>query len=131
MRKANWPVILAEQVEAARSRPFAYGSHDCATWSFDIRNALTGGENPADNWRGRYTTELGCARTMRKLGWRDVEDMGRKLLGNPIAPLMAQRGDILLADGAFGICLGAAGAFIGENGIVAKSLRECVMAWRV
>jgi hypothetical protein len=59
---------------------------------------LTGGEDNAGLWRGRYTTALGGARVMRRLGWASLEEMGRSLLGEPRpAVLLARRGDIVLA----------------------------------
>jgi hypothetical protein len=60
---------------------------------------LTGGEDVAALWRGLYTTALGGARVMRRLGWSSLEEMGHTLLGEPRpAVLLAARGDIVLAN---------------------------------
>lgn len=132
MRKPDWPIILDREIQAAKTLPFSYGEHDCATWAFDLRHSLIGGENPADRWRGRYRTEKGCARVMKRLGWSTVEEGALELLGNPLASvLMAQRGDIVLMDGALGICIGSEAAFVGVNGLEASPLRACQTAWRV
>ena len=134
MRLCGWTTILAARLEAVRDLPFAWGSHDCATWAFDLRRDLTGGEDVADLWRGRYTTALGAQRIMRKLGWQTIEAMGRDLLGDPLAtPLLAQRGDLVLGgeDPAFGVCAGARAVFISPDGLVQLPLSVCSLAWRV
>lgn len=134
VRLEGWEVRLFDAVEAARARPFEWGHHDCATWAFDVRRSLVGGDDLAGLWRGRYRTALGAQRVMRKLGWSDIEAMGRSLLGDPLASvLMAQRGDMLLsgADPAFGVCVGARGAFVGPDGLAFVPLGQCLMAWSV
>ena len=133
-RIEKWTTILAARLEAVRDLPFAWGRHDCATWAFDLRRDLTGGEDITALWRGRYTTALGAQRIMRKLGWQDIEAMGRDLLGAPLAtPLLAQRGDLVLGgeDPAFGVCAGARAVFISPDGLVQLPLSVCSLAWRV
>lgn len=134
MRRAAWQSLLSDAVEAARGRSFVWGTHDCAIWAFDLRAALTGGEDVAALWRGRYCTSLGARRVMKRLGWESIEAMGLDLLGEPLAsPLFAQRGDLVLggADPAFGVCLGAQAGFVGPGGLSFLPLDTCLMAWRV
>lgn len=134
MRTADWQSRLAGIVEHARTRPFAWGTHDCATWAFELRAALTGGADVAALWRGRYTTALGARRVMVRCGWQSLEAMGRDLLGAPLAsPLSAQRGDLVLggADPAFGVCLGARAGFVAGPGLTLLPLEACTLAWRV
>ena len=134
MRVANWISRLAARLEAARDTPFVWGQHDCATWAFDLRRDLTGGEDVAARWRGRYRTQMGAARVLRRLGWPSLEAAGRDLLGDPLpSPLLAQRGDMVLGgeDPAFGICIGAQAAFVAQEGLVRLPLDRCHLAWRV
>lgn len=129
MKIEGWERLLADAVEAARGRPFAYGSHDCATWAFDVRTLLTG--HDAVTWRKRYRTEGGAARVMRRLGYKTLEEGGRDLLGEPLpTPRLAQRGDIVLAD-AFGICTGAEAVYPGPLGLVSLPLTAARLAWRL
>jgi hypothetical protein len=134
IRVSCWEQRLWAAIDAARDLPFAWGHHDCATWAFDLRRDLTGGEDVAAQWRGRYSTPLGARRIMRKLGWQDIEAMGRDLLGAPLAtPLLAQRGDLVLGgeERAFGVCTGARAAFVSPDGLVQLPLARCALAWRV
>ena len=132
-RTSGWEVRLYEQIEAATGRPFAWGSHDCATWAFDVAASLTGQPSAADAWRGRYRTARGAERVMRGLGWPDRLAMGCALLGEPLpSPLLAQRGDLVLGpDTAFGVCAGARAAFIAPTGLIWLPLGACSHAWRI
>lgn len=127
MRVQGWESVLAGAVEAARERPFAWGQHDCATWAFDVRAAITGIARPA--WS--YTTEAGGRRWMKRQGWNGFAEAATAILGDPVPVLTAQRGDIVLMEGAFGVCLGAQVAFVAPVGLTFRPLRACTMAWRV
>lgn len=129
-RTSGWDVRLAREIEAARHRPFAWGVHDCATWAFDVAARLTGQPSSAEAWRGRYDSDFGARRVMRELGWRSLGEMGVALLGEPVAPVMAQRGDIVLGE-AFGVCAGAFWHAPGPEGLERRRLRDARMAWRV
>ncbi len=133
-RVEHWERLLASVIDTARERPFAWALHDCPTFAFETRMILTGGEDTAALWRGRYTTHLGGLRVMRRLGWASVEDMGRALLGEPRAtPLLAQRGDIVLTDTGlgFGVVIGATAVGLAPAGLTFASLTSCRLAWVV
>jgi hypothetical protein len=133
-KTTGWEHRLARALQAAQTRPFAWGSHDCATWAFDLARDLTGGEDVAALWRGRYRTGGGAARVMRRLGWDSLEAMGRDLLGPPLCtPRLAQRGDLLLGGTppAFGVSAGARALFVGPKGLVSLPLDACPLAWRI
>lgn len=128
----HWEHRLAAAVASARSQPFAWGSHDCATWAFDLRQDLTGGPDVAARWRGHYRTAMGATRVMRRLGWADLAAMGRALLGEPHPTvLFAQRGDVVLGPDGFGICLGAQAVGMAPAGLVTLPLSACRLAWPV
>ena len=134
MRRADWQVRLAVATEAAREIPFSWGSHDCATWAFDLRRDLTGSEDIAALWRGRYRTALGAHRVMKRLGWVSLEAAGRDLLGTPLPSVLhAKRGDLVLGgtNPAFGVCVGARVAFVAPDGLTFLPLVSCSLAWRV
>ena len=134
MKAYGWEHLLAAATDTARAKTFIWGIHDCPTFAFETRMILTGGEDIAALWRGRYTTALGGARVMRRLGWASLEDMGRALLGEPRpSVLLAQRGDIVLADTGlgFGVCTGAQAVGMVPEGLVTVPLTACRRAWRV
>lgn len=133
-RVDHWERLLAAAIDTARAKPFVWGAHDCPTFAFETRMILTGGEDVAALWRGRYTTALGGERVMRRLGWVSLEDMGRALLGEPRpSVLLAKRGDIVLADTGlgFGICTGASAVGMAPEGLTTVPLTSCRLAWAV
>ena len=133
-RVENWERLLIEAIDTARAQPFVWGLHDCPTFAFETRMLLTGGEDIAALWRGRYTTALGGQRVMRRLGWTSLEVMGRGLLGEARpAVLLAQRGDIVLADSGlgFGICTGSTAVGMALEGLVTVPLTSCQLAWPI
>jgi len=133
-RRPGWELRLAETVEVARGQPFRWGQHDCAIWAFDLRRDLTGADDVAALWRGRYRTAAGAHRVMRRLGWHSMEEAGRALLGAPLTSVsLAQRGDIVLsATGlGFGVCLGALAAGIAPAGLILAPIATTALAWRV
>ena len=133
-RVDHWERLLASEIDTARAKPFVWGVHDCPTFAFEVRMILTGGEDIAALWRGRYTTALGGARVMRRLGWASLEEMGRSLLGETRqAVLLAQRGDIVLADTGlgFGVCIGAQAVGMAPEGLVTVPLTSCRFAWHI
>ena len=138
MKIPHWERRLVAAIETARARPFAWGRHDCPTFAFETRTALTGGADVAALWRGRYATALGGQRILRRLGWGSLEAMGHALLGEPLPSVhLAQRGDLVLAGSGsgsgsgFGICLGAQAAGMAPEGLVMRPLAECFLAWKV
>jgi hypothetical protein len=133
-RVDHWERLLAAAIDTARARPFVWGVHDCPTFAFETRMILTGGEDIAALWRGRYTTALGGERVMRRLGWSSLEDVGYALLGEPRpSVLLAQRGDIVLANTGlgFGVCSGAQAVGMAPEGLVTVPLTSCRLSWPI
>jgi hypothetical protein len=131
MRQDGWEVRLADAVDAVRNAPFQWGQHDCATWAADVRLALTG-QDAAAAWRGRYKSERGALRAMRRMGFSTLEAGVTGLLGAPLpTPLLAQRGDVVLHGEALGVCIGATGLFLGPDGLTELPIAACRLAWRV
>lgn len=126
----GWEIALVEEIDRARGLVFRWGQHDCATWAFDVRRRLTG-RDAAAAWRGRYSTAAGSVRVMRRLGWVTLPAMGCGLLGDPIQPLCALRGDIVICAGAFGICAGAFAVFLAQAGLTERPMAAATMAWRI
>lgn len=133
MRFEDWPLRLDAAIEAARGKKFEWSQHDCATWALGVAETLTG--RVFVTWRGRYKTEIGAARHLRKLGCQTVEELACQALGEPLpTPLLAQRGDVLLGgdERALGVCVGAHGLFVTQDaGLTEIQLDQCHIGWRV
>ncbi len=131
MRREDWPSRLSDFIEAARRRPFSWGRHDCCLFAADWVREATGAD-PAADWRGRYRSASGARRILRQHFDGDVAAVATAVLGEPLAsPLLAQRGDVALVDGALGVVIGAEVALLGEAGLAFHPLGTAARAWRV
>jgi len=133
-RREDWPVRLAEALEAARETAFAWGVHDCAIFAFGCVRAMTDADLFAP-WRGVYDSALsGAKKVLVPNG--GLAALAGKLLETESAPLaFAQRGDlvsVLTVDGpALGVCLGDRAVFVGPEGLVFVPMTQCEARWPV
>lgn len=129
-------------VEAARHRPYRHGQHDCALWVAEVVEAVRG-QPLLLNWkpvceqlRGRYRTERGSLRVMKRLGYERLREAASDALGAEIPPAQAQRWDVVLwVDGRgiehLGVCLGEQAVFLGPEGLTFRPTLETATAWAV
>lgn len=135
-RHQDWPIRLARFLQAASKRPFSWGETDCALLTADWVLEATG-RDPAAAFRGQYTTQLGAARALARLGSGDLETTASLMLGPPLDnPLEARRGDvcsIATDEGpALGVCAGAYVAVVTPTeGWGVHPLTSILKAWRV
>lgn len=128
----NWQIALYAQVEAFNTLPFAWGTHDCCTFAADCVLAMTGTDQMA-GYRGGYKTAVGAARKLAKAGGMVAAISAE--LGEPIAPALAQRGDVVCFSSPLGdtcgVCMGSTVAAAGMAGVVFTPMTLAYKAWRV
>lgn len=142
-RYPDWEARLDRYVIEAQARPFSWGRHDCVLFALGAAEAITG-VDAAANLRGTYDSARGAAGVMRRLFHaRDlagaVESFRAHWAGESVPVLMAQRGDIVLAepDAATDLALGIvsldgrSALFAAPKGLTRLPLRSCRSAWRV
>lgn len=138
-RAENWPKRLDDAVNAARTKPFAWGVHDCCMMAADIVYEITAVDIAA-GYRGSYSDAAGAAEIIAASGGLE------KLVGSVVGPLgwtrtkpvLARRGDLVVftspdtGQPALGVCLGRDSVFPavgGGLGFIATA--QCSTAWRV
>lgn len=89
-RLKTWSSRFAALVGEARSKPFAWGAHDCCLWAANAVISITG-EDPAADLRGTYFTEIAGLKILASIG--GLEAAGARC-GIPIALELANVGDI-------------------------------------
>jgi hypothetical protein len=134
-RHEDWPIRLNAAIDAARDRPFEWGTHDCALFAFNIVRDLTGIDY-ASAYRGNYHTAQGAARALRKQGKGTLRATVGGVLGTEVPPPTARRGDLLLwcqpkRGDTIGVCIDDRGAFVGPAGLVFVPVKDCEAAWHV
>jgi len=139
-RFEDWDIRLGAAFEAAQSKPFAWGDHDCMTHACTMIHAMTGVDPYAD-FRGKYKTSLGALKQIKARGSETlldlVEDLTEKHGMKEIPVAFAQRGDLVYFDvdqyGAFAIVHhnGIHTIGVGESGLMRLKTLDGKRAWRV
>ncbi|MBB1247466.1 DUF6950 family protein [Rhizobium sp. G21] len=75
----DWRSRLIAFLEARERAGFAWGARDCLMMTADAHVAMTGRDFAAA-YRGRYRSESGAARMLRRNGCADMRDAARRLL---------------------------------------------------
>ena len=133
-RYPDWRARLAGYVAASRRRPFAFGAFDCALFAAGAVEAQTGVDLRRE-LAGRYTTEVGAARVLRRNGFADPAEVAAKFLPE-IAIAQARQGDVAAIRTQAGVALAVVGgphllAARAGSGLIALPLTAAVAAFRV
>src|SRR6218665_1915217 len=113
-RHPDWEARLTAYLDPLRTRPFAWGEHDCCTFSSGAVEAMTG-VDPMPEFRGHYSTAIGSARALRRYGAGTLEaTLDTKFV--QVAPALAHRGDVIMCGGLLGVCLGPFLVAVGRQG---------------
>jgi hypothetical protein len=128
----RFPIVEAT-LRGELAKPYVYGRSDCFMLGIAMIDALSGSDLRS-KYEGCYTTLLGAQLALRRRRHKTLSDLFAKHL-EPIAPAMAQMGDLVilrLPDGEHvGICLGARFVTKGERGRSLLSLSDCIAAFRI
>lgn len=131
MRRIDWQLRLAEFVEARASMPFVWGQNDCCLFAADCVLAMTG-HDPAAPLRG-YSTALAAQRLIDEAG--GLRELATRFLGEPVSPLMAGVGDVLLLvnEGRelLAICNGTCAIGPGGEGMAVLGIESAMAAWKI
>lgn len=131
-RLRDWQSRLQACMAERWSRPFAWGTQDCALFAADCVSACTG-VDPAADVRGTYTDALGAARVVSSHG--GLAALAADRLGAEVSPGLAQPGDVglLLNEGreCLAVCTGTAWHAPGAAGLCALGPDQAMRAWRV
>lgn len=118
-----------------RDRPFVWGKQDCCLFAADWVRLVTK-VDPAQALRGKYRTELGAKRALKRAGFNAIEDIANDRLGQSLAPLQLTRGDIALVmnhvdEPTLGIVWGAIVWVMTPSGVSHLAVDQVIKGWRV
>ncbi len=130
--------LLTEFLKPYQSQAFETGVNDCALFISDWTKTLTG-LDLAVRFRGKYNSDLGSARLIKKLGYAGLEDLVCSELDRigkrRQKPMLAQRGDIVWVHGAKERLCGIVGAtgilVLGIDGLITLPISNALIAWEV
>lgn len=131
-RLPDWQTRMEAFVRERMHQPFAWGSNDCAIFASDCVQAITG-QDPAPAGLRRHRTAKQAYRTIARHG--GLCAIATQALGGPIAPAMAQVGDVVLVSAgkrdALAICNGSTALAPSSVGLVPVPMVEARMSWGV
>jgi hypothetical protein len=135
-RFSDWPELLAKFLLERTGMPFEWGRNDCALFSCDAIQEITGTDIAAD-LRG-YSSEEEAQALIARFG--SLEALARSVTAAhqmPEVPILrAQRGDVALFDSRLGPTLGIISldgsiAAPGPRALEHSPISQAIAAWRV
>lgn len=134
-RFPDWVLRLEAAIDRARQQSFEWGSHNCGFFVADVVLAMTG-VDPGAEYRGRYKTRRGAYAVVKRVTGGGMLELAMRAFGEPRkAPLLAQRGDVVLVEtelgDTLGIVLGAKIAATGLSGLEFLPISEAKVAWAI
>ncbi|WP_417656195.1 DUF6950 family protein [Pseudidiomarina aestuarii] len=133
MRVKDWPTRLIQLLQQRRTMPFEWGVNDCCLFAADAIEAVTG-EDPAPEFRDRYSTELGSMRVLKREGYESIEAVLRAKLGEPNPRQAPARGDIVLVDYMGTLTVGVyfnCAWVLSEDGLVQAPAKWIIRTWSI
>lgn len=131
MRNRDWTTRLHDVIKAAHGRPFSWGEFDCCIFAADCALAVCN-VDPAADYRGKYTTEVGAKRLLNK-NHGSLEAAWDASFAR-VAPAFVQRGDVALYEGPGGRCVAVFWAneyWSTTDDGVSRVVCEPLAVWRV
>ena len=131
-RLPTWQTRFALLCIERQRRPFEWGAHDCCLWAADAVRAVTG-QDFAEGLRGTYATAAEAARMLAQAG--GVRALATHALGEPVGPLMAAVGDVVLfeQDGRelLAVCNGGTALAVAGQGLEPLPMSAALAVWKV
>lgn len=132
-RPAGWPQRLADLIAARLRTPFEWGPNDCASFAADAVAAVLCVDRLAE-LRGHRLNERQALRREREIGGIPAAILRAGFV--PIAPALAQRGDLVLIGQhddrpVLAVCNGEHALAPGPGGLENAPMARAVAAWRV
>lgn len=114
-RVSNWETALADYLAPLMATAeLKWGTMDCALFGAGAVLVMTGFDGAAA-FRGKYSTATGSVRALKRYGAGSLEaTFDAALPERPIG--FARRGDLVMYDGAVGVCIGADALFMPREG---------------
>lgn len=130
MRRENWLARLWAEIEAAETRPFSWGDHDCCKFAARCVEAVTGVAIGLP-----WTDKPSALRFLAAEGGIEAGVTAR--FGEPVRWARAMRGDLCLVPtpdgiGSLGVCMGPTIACVSESGgLTYVPLDQATACWRI
>lgn len=130
-RRGDWLHQMWSTIEAHKDQPFAWSGNDCCSFSAKVVDAMCD-SNFAEQLSDKYNDEDSAIRYIVEEG--GMQRVISTYLGEPKVG-RAQRGDVVLFEGALGetlgICVGNTIASVNDSGVVYFPRSETICHWTI
>lgn len=130
-RREDWLDRMWSTIEFFSNKPFVWGSNDCCSFSAKVIDAMCD-SNFAKQLAEKYTDEDSAIRYIVEEGGMEKAIsgyLGKSKVGR------AQRGDVVLFDGALGetlgICVGSTIASVNDSGVAYFPRSATICYWTI
>ena len=125
---------LVDYLKAQQNVTFQWGVNDCCLFASAGVLATTGFD-PMQQWRGKYTTETGAMRLLKKHGGGSVKAAFTHVFGELKPRLNARCGDLALVDTELGDAVGIVHAcrvwVMSPTGLTNLPISQAKGIWQV
>lgn len=132
-RRPDWRARLHNELTASLTRPFEWGTNDCALFAMRCVEAMTG-ENPGAIFIGKYKTARGAMGVIRRAGHKDLVEFAAAHFAK-ISAAFANAGDVAAVMTESGPALGIIGGsrihVMRHDGLGTVPRSAAVTAFRV
>lgn len=129
-RHPEWEARLTAVCNDWLPASYAWNKADCGHFAAACTEAVAG-QRIWPEELGAYRSERGLLRALKRCGWADLGEMMTALLGPPIAPLAAHRGDVLFDGRALAVMGPDGPRAMTHEGLCLLARDSIVKAWPV
>lgn len=123
---------LIPYLKAQRNAKFEWGVNDCCLFASSCVHVVTGFD-PMASWRGKYQTEQGAMRLLKKHGGGSIKTAFTRVFGEFKPRLNANSGDLVLIDTELGDALGVLQAcrvwVMSPTGLISVPISKAKGCW--
>ncbi len=139
IRRGDWELALVAEIEAAKTRTWSWGSHDCVTFVLRCLSAMYEDRQHWSTYVGAWASEADAVLFLTRLGVDDLLSAVDKHATRIDAPF-ASRGDLVAiptgvvtntGSFALAICEGPHAWFAAPVGLGRFNMTKAEIAWRL
>jgi hypothetical protein len=129
MRIDNWESALAKYIADSQGLSFVWGRNDCTLWAAKWVDIATG-STFYNEWSELYNNEAEAQALIEANGKSSIKEMIDERLPPKAIPRIS-RGDVVMFNGAVGICDGLKSVFMQQSGLEYLHTLKCEYGWGV
>jgi len=129
-RLPNWELAFNEHFAQVKDKKFSWKDFNCCHLAAGFVKAITGVDK-FKPYKGKFRTERGAYRLIKKLGFNNLYELLVHELGEPVVTPHYQRGDVVMYGDTCGVCLGQISVFVKPDGFYKMQTKKAEFIFRI